>query len=85
MTDQIIEARALADSLRRVLADGPPSRWPASARLIAETSLRLAEPSAELLPILDGAVQDGVRGVIDAHEQINALQHNLSTVGEGAN
>ena len=85
MTDQIIEARALADSLRRVLADGLPSCWPASARAIAETALRLAELSAELLPLLDGAVQDGVRGVIAAHEQINALQHNLSTIGEGAN
>jgi len=85
MTDQIIEARALADSLRRVLADGPPSCWPSSARLIAETALRLAELSAELLPLLDGAVQDGVRDVIAAHEQINALQHNLSTIGERVN
>ncbi len=85
MTDQSQAARELADSLLKTRGNGPPSYWPSTARPIAEAALHLAELSAELLPLLDGAVQDGVRDVIAAHEQINALQHNLSTIGAGAN
>jgi len=85
MTDQVHEARELADSLLKSLANGPPSCWPANARLIAEAALHLAELTSELLPLLEVAVQDGVRDVIAAHEQINAMQHNLSTIGEGVN
>lgn len=85
MTDQIIEARALAESLKKVLEGGPPFCWPASARLIAESALRLAELSAELLPMLHTVAQDNATLVFDAHSQINSMQTNLERLGEGAN
>lgn len=85
MTDHIHEARAIADTLLRAFPDGPPKCWGESAQAVVANALRLAELAAELLPLLDDAVADGVRATIEAHEQLNGMQDNIEKLGEGAN
>jgi hypothetical protein len=85
MTDQIHEARAISHALLRAFPEGPPACWSESARCVIANALRLAELSSELLPMLEGAVAEGVRATIDAHEQMNGMQTNLERLGEGEN
>jgi hypothetical protein len=85
VTDQIHEARSIAHTLLRAFPDGPPACWSESAQAVIANALRLAELSAELLPMLERAVAEGVAATIDAHEQINGMQTNLERLGEGAN
>jgi hypothetical protein len=85
MTDHIHEARSIAHALLRAFPEGPPACWSESVRAVIANALRLAELSAELLPLLEGAVAEGAAATIGAHEQINGMQMNLERLGEGAN
>lgn len=85
MQSQIHEARAIAHALLRAFPEGSPKCWGESARAALDNALRLSELAAELLPLLDDAVADGVRATIEAHEQLNGMQANIEQVGEGAN
>lgn len=85
MTDQIHEARAIAHTLLRAFPEGPPKCWGESVQAVVSNALRLAELTAELLPLLDDAVSEAVIENIQAHEQINGMQTNLERLGEGAN
>lgn len=85
MTDQIHEARAIAHTLLRAFPEGPPKCLGESVQAVVSNALRLAELTAELLPLLDDAVSEAVIENIQAHEQINGMQTNLERLGEGAN
>jgi len=85
MTDQIHEARAIAHTLLRAFPEGPPACWSESVRVVIANAMRLAELSAELLPILEDGMASNAKVAIDAHEQLNGMQTNLERLGEGAN
>ena len=50
-----------------------------------DNALRLSELAAELLPVLEGAVAEGVEATVRAHEQLNGMQANLEWIGAGNN
>lgn len=85
MQDQIHEARAIAHALMRAFPEGAPKCWGECARAALDNALRLCELAAELLPLLDDAVSEGVRATIAAHEHLNGMQDNIEKLGEGAN
>lgn len=85
MTDQIHEARAIAHTLMRAFPDGPPKCWTASGQAVVSNALRLAELTAELLPMLADGMASNAKVAIDAHEQLNGMQTNLERLGEGEN
>lgn len=85
MQDQIHEARAIAHTLLQAFPEGSPKCWGDFAKAVVDNALRLAELSAELLPVLEGAVAEGVEATVRAHEQLNGMQANLERIGASDN